>query len=99
MITHSGVRLSEAINHLYPVKTAAIAEAKHSPQYLFLMQKIPPVAINAPKTIGNTYGGKKGIPILIRGIISTTSTYVPRIINIMPAAFLILITYVTSSSW
>jgi phosphoribosyl-ATP pyrophosphohydrolase len=85
------------------MKTANEAEAKHTLQYFLLRQKIPPVTNNTTGTmyhmIVNT--AEKGIEETriidsLRRKIRPRRPNTLKIINIIPAAILILFTYLTA---
>jgi hypothetical protein len=87
------------------MKTANEAEAKHTLQYFPVRQKIPPVTKNGTLTITNSMVGtaETGIEEKVvtnprRRIIRLRRSNTPNITNIMPAAILILIVYLTSPS-
>jgi len=80
-----------------PIKAANEAEAKHTLQYLLLRQKTPPITKNPLGTISNRIVGtmKTGIKekVLtnpVKRMTTLITPNAPNIINIMPAAFLIL---------
>jgi hypothetical protein len=87
-----------------PMEAASEAEAKHTLQYFLLRQKIPPIMKNAIGTASNSMVGsaKTKDKVLTNPAKKRTKPInpsAPDTINMMPAAFLIPITYPTSLSW